>query len=90
MKNWVLWLVVSLVFIGGAVTFFILWNKEKKKNGTTAKTNMNGSTSGINTAGMGAVPVTAESSETETTVTSVGDGGRVAISTPSSFGTQAN
>lgn len=32
MKNWILWLVVSLLFIGGAVTFFILWNKEKKKN----------------------------------------------------------
>ena len=29
MKNWILWLVVSLIFIAGAVTFFILWKKEK-------------------------------------------------------------
>lgn len=31
MKNWILWLVLALIFIGGSVTFFILWNKEKKK-----------------------------------------------------------
>lgn len=31
MKNWKLWLVISLLFIGAGVTFFILWYKEKKK-----------------------------------------------------------
>lgn len=31
MKNWILWFVVSLLFIGGATTFFILWYKERKK-----------------------------------------------------------
>ena len=32
MKNWILWMVLAILFIGAGVVFFILWNKEKKKS----------------------------------------------------------
>ena len=38
MKNWILWFVLTLVFVGAGVTFFILWYKEKKKADNGSKT----------------------------------------------------
>lgn len=86
MKNWVLWLVVSLLFIGGATTFFILWWKEKKKNeGTLVNAGVPSKTVG----GTGVAPESAPLQAVEVTNTEVG-GRNVATVTPLTFGRTAN
>jgi len=86
MKNWILWMVVSLLFIGAATTFFILWYKEKKKttpsNGGKTVGNSNEIPSGVQPAE--SVPV-----QTENVVTEVG-GRTVGQVMPFTFGRTAN
>lgn len=88
MKNYKLWLVVSLLLIGGGVTFFILWYKEKNKQSQlNLRTN--------NTVPF-KKPATAEEAGAEVAVNTtvsevdVSDTARtVVMKTPSSFGQRA-
>lgn len=86
MKNWILWLVVSLIFIGGATTFFILWYKEKKKNAPNG-----GKTIGSTEIPSGVAPPEQVAVQTENVTTEVNGSGRsVGQVVPLSFGRTAN
>lgn len=89
MKNWVLWLVVSLLFIGGATTFFILWWKEKKKNQSPVN---GGVSTGKNVTEPGVNPESQSLGNAQAVeVTTAEVGGRsVSTVTPLSFGRTAN